>query len=366
MEKETNIDSKLKEDIINIVYNILDENHSDAEKRNLNIKNSQLEMACPVCGDSHKNHSKKRGILYLDSFKFYCWNGDCSAKYWSIFKFFRHFGKNIKNIEHINNISDIIKKSSLQRKNIKLQDSSDYFEFLYNNSISIQNLKSFYNLVDFSECSWGTEFLKKRAIIRYRYNFLFRINEFNKKEVWVLNKIDESEHVVGIQIKNLDYGVKYTTKNFEALHKEMNITLPEMETDFLEKCNNFSTIFNIFNIDIENTVTIFEGPIDAMFINNSIATAGASKLKHFFDDLDNVRFFFDNDKTGKINSIDKIKKGKKSFLWKKFFKDNNFKEKRIKDLNDLILYILNNKDYKNCLKNLNLSFSNSKYDIYNV
>lgn len=357
---------ELNENILELVLQILDENHSVKEKKIPNVKTNQIEMTCPVCGDSKKNHSKKRGILYLDSFKYYCWNGDCTAKYWSIFKFLNFFNKKISNIEQIIHISDIVKNSKLQRTHTKLVDSSEYFEYLYNNSVTHFELKKFYGLQDIDTCKWGKEFLKSRALIRFRENFLFKTNKFGNREVWVLNKIDENNTIVGLQIKNIDFSVKYTTKNFQTLNEEMGKTLSNTDPYFLEKCNNFSTIFNIFNVDIENTLTVFEGPIDAMFLKNSIATAGASKLKDFFDDLDNVRFFFDNDKTGKTNSISKIKNGKRSFMWKKFFTENNYNKTDIKDLNDLVLYVVNNIELKESLKKINDNFSSSKYDIYHV
>lgn len=367
MEETEVLNQELREDIVNIVQSILNETHTVVEKRNINsYKKNQLEFACPVCGDSSKNHSKKRGILYLDSFKYYCWNGECSAKYWSIFKLFRRFGKNISNLEHIKQISESVKKSLETRKPTKLINSSEYFEFIYNNSISIKDLKTFYGLLDSKECSWGNKFIQERLVKKYSDIFLFRKNAFGNREVWILNKIDECQTIVGAQIKNLDYSVKYITKSFDVLHEEMKTELEYPATDFKEKCVNFSTIFNIFNIDIESTINIFEGPIDALFMKNSIATAGASKLKNFFDDLDNIRFFFDNDKTGKINSIEKIKKNNSCFLWKKFFKDNNIDNKRLKDLNELIQYINKNRGYLTSLNNINKCFSKSKYDIYNV
>lgn len=364
MEK---INEELRTDILNTVLDILNESHTDHNKKIPNTnKELQIQMACPVCGDSKKNNTKKRGVLYLDSFKYYCWNGDCQAKYWSIFKFFRWFNKNIKNIEHIKEISSVIKKTSSKRKNVKLIDSSIYFEYLYKNSFALEEIKKVYTLEEAKECKWGKEYLQSRALVRYRDNFLFRKNSRGNREVWVLNKIDENDQIVGLQIKNLDWGVKYTTKTFSTLHEEITGSVLDLEKDFIEKCNNFSTIFNIFNIEIDNLITIFEGPIDAMFIRNSLATAGASKLKDFFDEIPNVRYFFDNDKTGKINSIQKIKKGKRSFLWKRFFKENGFKDKSIKDLNDLILYVINNREHKDSLKKLDNTFSKTKYDIYHV
>ena len=358
----------LRKDIISIVEDILYHSHTDEEKRRLDTsKEDQLEMACPCCGDSKMNSGKKRGILYLDSYKYYCWNGDCNAKYWSIFKFFEQFGKKLKNIDHIKEISTIIEKSKRQRKPTKLIDSSEYFEFLYNNSIPILDLEKFYGLFTEELCPWGKEFLDSRLLHRFKDRIRFRKNKFGNREVWILNKIDENNKVVGLQIKNLDWGSKYSTKTFPTLVEEMNrgVEYPE-DKQFVEKLSTLSIIFNIFNVDIENTLTVFEGPFDSFFIPNSVATAGASKLKNFFDGIDSVRYWFDNDATGKNSAIDKIKSKNKCFLWKRFFKNSAFNNKRIKDLNELVVYIYKNREYKTALSHVKESFSTNKYDIYHV
>lgn len=356
----------LRKDIIEIVEDILNKEHKDTEKRRLEkSKEDKLEMACPCCGDSRTNSSKKRGILYLDSFKYYCWNGDCSAKYWSIFKFFKHFGKKLNNLEQISEISKVIEKSKRQRKPTKLIDSSEYFEFLYTNSIPIIDLEKHYGLLDSNICQWGNEFLKGRLLHRFEDRIRFRVNKFGNKEVWILNKIDENDKVVGLQIKNLDFGTKYSTKTFSVILEEMkrDVTYPDNPV-FIEKLATLSIIFNLFNVDIEKEVTVFEGPFDSFFVPNSVATAGASKLKNFFDGLDNIRYWYDNDSTGKNSAIEKIKSKNKCFLWKRFFKKSSLKNKRIKDLNELVVFLYENKN--NSISHIKDSFSKNKYDIYHV
>ena len=91
-----------------------------------------------------------------------------------------------------------------------------------------------------------------------------------------------------------------------------------------------------------------------------------SKLKNFFDGLDNIRYWFDNDSTGKKNAIDKIKSNNKCFLWKRFFEENAFKNKRIKDLNELVKFVYENENYRSSIQKVKDSFSKNKYDIYHV
>jgi hypothetical protein len=99
--------------------------------------------------------------------------------------------------------------------------------------------------------------------------------------------------------------------------------------------DRLSGIFNIMNVDMGKTVTILEGPIDSLGVDNSIALQSAAKnFDGFFDTMENVRYLFDNDKTGKQMSLQKLKEHKTVFLWGQYLKAVDTKEK-VKDVNDL-------------------------------
>ena len=54
------------------------------------------------------------------------------------------------------------------------------------------------------------------------------------------------------------------------------------------------------NVNMSQPLTIMEGPIDSLAIANSIALQSAAKnLDGFFDEVETVRYLFDNDKTGR-------------------------------------------------------------------
>jgi hypothetical protein len=112
------------------------------------------------------------------------------------------------------------------------------------------------------------------------------------------------------------------------------------------------------NVDMNTPLTIVEGPIDSLCIQNAIALQGATKLNNYFDDLKNVRFLFDNDKIGKEHSLNKLKSNKKVFLWSLYIKKMNVKNKvKVKDINDLMKLNLFNKEiYESC-------FSDEQFDI---
>ena len=54
--------------------------HDVPEKQKIEEHSSRkLNFACPICGDSEKKVSKKRGNLYLDTGAYKCFNDGCMA-----------------------------------------------------------------------------------------------------------------------------------------------------------------------------------------------------------------------------------------------------------------------------------------------
>ena len=54
------LDKQYIKDLIQIILN---KNHTSASKRNIKEYPDKFNFACPICGDSHKTDSKKRGNL---------------------------------------------------------------------------------------------------------------------------------------------------------------------------------------------------------------------------------------------------------------------------------------------------------------
>ena len=62
--------------IKNMVQKILDKEFSNSQKRRINDYTDRLNIACPYCGDSHRNNHSKRGNLYFNRLFFICFNCD--------------------------------------------------------------------------------------------------------------------------------------------------------------------------------------------------------------------------------------------------------------------------------------------------
>ena len=120
--------------------------------------------------------------------------------------------------------------------------------------------------------------------------------------------------------------------------------------------DRLSGIFNIMNVNLSQPLTIMEGPIDSLAIANSIALQSAAKhLDGFFDEVENVRYLFDNDKTGREMALKKMKNHKTVFLWGQYL-DMIKSKNNIKDINDLQKQNLFNID------NIEKCFSDDEFD----
>jgi hypothetical protein len=224
------------------------------------------------------------------------------------------------------------------------------------------------------ECS---EYLNSRNINIKQWKY-FAYNE-KTKELYILN-INSNDRVIGMQIRQLDPNSKksrYLTRSLSKIYsnifkKDLSSLIERLlksidngekyitEEDGIENIqanlDRLSGLFNVMNVDMNNPLTIVEGPIDSLCISNAIALQGATKLNNYFDELKNVRFLFDNDKIGQEHTLNKLKTNKKVFLWGMYIKKMNIKSK-VKDINDIIkLNLFNNEIYESC-------FSNDEFDV---
>ena len=354
------IDDNARLTLLNITKRILSDTFSNKHKLNvIGEKTSSFTISCPVCGDS-KNSFKKRGNLYLDTMKYHCFNGGCSAKYWDVTKFIKHFDYKINDRDLLKNIYTI-QLDTNSRKTKNFSQSSEYFKYLNDNSIDIKKIVNHYNLK--KETSWSNQFLIDRLLTTFKSEFYYKTYKGNR-QVWIFNKIYDK--VIGLQIRNLDDGPKYLSKPFSKLYKELDLTLSdEKDNEFLDHCDTLSLIFNIFSINLSLPFYILEGPIDSFFCRNSIATAGASKLSNFFNDIENAMYIYDNDDTGKKKALEKCKHKCKVFMWKKFLNEMKLKDDLV-DVNDCVKYAYKHKIKTLSFKNINNYFTKNKLQFYYV
>ena len=321
-------------------------------KRKIDVYHDRLNFACVYCNDSRTDVRKKRGNLYLDSLHFHCFNCGHSV---GVNKLLSDFDESLSSEDRIV-VHEIQQNSKKFEKRPSSSQSSMSMTLLDRLAIPKMILFKVLGLVSPYKNPTASSYLKSRKIDIRDWKY-FAFNPLSD-ELYILN-ISPSDRVIGYQIRQLNpnsrkqrYMSRRLTKIYADLfNKDINALVERIllkeplgekyisEEDGIDNIvanlDRLSGIFNIMNINISLPLTIMEGPIDSLAIPNSIALQGASKqLEGFFDNIENVRYLYDNDKTGKDMSLKRLKEHKTVFLWEQYLQEMHTKEK-VKDLNDL-------------------------------
>ncbi len=349
-------------DIGNIQNNlqvILNKNHKDPEKKRLKIKNygsrPVIEMACPICGDSHHSSSRKRGNLYLNNLYYICYN--CGMRL-SYIKFLENFGiylepeEKLKIYKHVDTHTKFNIKEDYSMKNLdKILNLEKTFE-IYN-----KRQNDIYNIEPIQKNSAAYQYLKYERLISNfdnLYQGTYKVTDKWREPVIIILNRNEN-NLLGFQLRNLKSEKNkriYKIYDFQSIYNYINTELIE-DTEAIAY-NKLSHFYNILNVDFNNVITIFEGYLDSIFFPNSIGTTGVDTDYDFLLENNDIqaRFFYDNDEVGLKKSIEKINKGYSVFLWKKLFeniskdsKKSYYLKNNIKDLNDLVKLIKNDNVY---------------------
>lgn len=356
---EVVMDSSIKSKVRDLVQGVLDRSFSgDKSRSRLVHSHDRLNFACPYCGDSASDPHKKRGNIFWRNSNYHCFN---CFKHTSVDDFLKDFGTNLDMEDRV----AMVKNYRRYKNSVKTADHLEFGLFKELKELSIPR-KDFLIKMNVYPINERTEraypYLKSRMLHRKLEYFAYNPKT---RRLFIFNLDASKEHVISYQIRNLDgYGNKYASYKMSRMRQYMGLKMPDDE-EHAHQLDLLSMHFGILSVDFSSTFTIFEGPLDALFMPNSIALTGAMKNSFNFDEIDTVRYFLDDDPTGNKASIDKLKIGSSVFLWSKFKKDHFLQRSRIKDLNQLILFAYKKKRPE-ILENLSSYFSTSKTDVIHV
>lgn len=354
-EVQTEISSSMRTRIIDKVSRVLFLNHSHPEKRRVLHSKGRLNFACPYCGDSHDNPRKKRGNIYWNDLFYHCYN--CSH-HTSLDEFLADFENNFEGedrVQIVNYIND-------HKKNFSASESLSFhlFDKINDLALTFDEVSLGFNIYPINESTFRAyPYLRSRLLHKKLDKFAY---DPRAKKLYIFNK-NYAGKIIGFQIRKLDdsaYGPKYDTWNIGRIYDRLKKPLT-VEEDELDSLNKISMLFGILSVNLEQPFTIFEGPIDAMFMYNSIGLTGVKKQIIEFDEIPTARYFFDNDKEGRERMLEKLKLGQYVFMWDKLIADYGINPRKVKDLNDLVKY-----EYKHrtgCLAELDKYFTNDELDI---
>jgi hypothetical protein len=178
-----------------------------------------------------------------------------------------------------------------------------------------------------SEDNEAVQFCIKRRIPRQQFDRLYFIDnisniaQLNEK---YRNKLTNTEPRLVLPF--FDHRMQLSGVTCRALRDE------ELRYLTIKIKENSPLIFGLERVDIRKLITIVEGPIDSLFINNAIAVAGTSFGKIHEIKLPDVRVVFDNQPRNRevcklMHAV--IDTGVKVVVW-----PSNIEHK---DINDMVL-----------------------------
>lgn len=352
--------------------------HDSFEKQQIDDSNDRkLNFACPICGDSKKKASKKRGNLYFDTEAYKCFNDGCMA-YMSLGEFVAKMSK-----EHGIMLPSFIADIEYHPVKIK-RDGTPLLRFMTSDTselITISEVINRFSLIRLDQVEDQTKalsYVQKRNLhlIEDFGDFLYTDQSDNK--VLIFNFDRRSGRLLGFSIRNLDPNAerKYIIKSYTDL---ANIFVQkDIDHDLVEDANYLNNYFNILNVDFSKPICLTEGQFDSLFLYNCIATTGVTKARSILSSLGakaSIRVLFDKDKAGKDEMLSLMKQGYSVLLWNKLISDLKpmclgtpelIRLTHIKDINDLFTFIGERKtnftvdDFNELLFDY---FSDSVYDI---
>lgn len=322
-------------------------------KQDVNEAADKLNFACPFCGDSEKDHRKKRGNFYFATNSYKCYNDGCGIKTdltGMIQRFAGKYGLAIP--DSVIKKAQFIHTAAPKRKGslIEIFISKGIGKHL----LKLEDIVNRFGLIPCKEAPIASpiwEFVQYRQIAKLPLFEQSCYYDNREDKIYIFNLDTRSNRILGFAARKIisTDGPKYLIKNYSEF-KKTGLISKKLADDIIIDIDTLNNYYNVMNVNFSKPVIITEGQIDAMFLRNSMASTGVTKINLLLDNIltkSNALVFFDNDKAGRNQSITLIKKGYRVFMWSKLLTDLKLlyptdwlkSIKKIKDVNDLFVFM---------------------------
>ena len=278
---------------------------------------------CPICGDSHKNKLKTRGYFYRrksDLF-FQCHNCGTSL---SIGNFLKTVDKSLYReyqLERYKNEST----GNVAKPDFSMAKTKPVFASKIETDESKINLPTIDSL---HEDHAAKQYLSKRKIPREHFKHIYFADNFKDFVLEMLPSYDKTLYnEQRIVFPFFDHNKKLLGFQGRAVgESKIKYITVKMDEDFTK-------IYGLDRVDLTKRIYVVEGPIDSLFLQNSLATMDAS-LYNITLLLGNYDYVFIHDNEPRNDAIVKqmaktISHNKNIFIWPQGIV--------AKDINDWIL-----------------------------
>jgi len=337
------------EKVISLLQPILDRRFSNCiPKQKIRLKHDRINFSCPYCGDSMKDMYKKRGNIILEGkWKNYFKCHNC-GEFKRIDRFFKDYNTEL-GLDFINYIASSIVNSEYVSSKYDVSLLLDV-ETIENYAIGRQDLKNIFGLIEVKGSPVWPWLVKRCQFDETK--FLYS----PKKNYLAILNLTPKGNIIGLQQRLLvktknKYMTYKLSKLYELIKKE------KLVPDWLD---SISQIYNICLVNFSKPITLFEGPFDAFLFKNSIANTGANKELPIEIP---IRYFYDDDETGRQRALEKINEENSVFLWSKLKQEYELPIRKKWDLNDFIIWC---KENNKSIPNFNNYFSTNSYDALDI
>lgn len=278
---------------------------------------------CPYCGDSQKNKSKTRGYLYQykNDYNYKCHN--CSMSM-SLGNFIKDLDGSLYNEYVLERYKNGLTGKGSNTPNPKFDFKPPEF-----NKTKTESEIDLTKISELNIMHPARKYLEDRQIPKEYLSKLYFCEKFkewtnSKIHTFESTKFDEPRIIIPFFNHNKFFG--YQGRSLNKSSKVKYITI------LFDKIN--PKIYGLDDVNYTEPVYVTEGPFDSMFLQNSIAMAGADFDHLFF--ISNFKtdfiFVYDNERRNKeiVNHIDKqIDSGFSVVIWPDTILE--------KDINDMVL-----------------------------
>lgn len=302
--------------------------------RNFAKKNNVWNFSCPVCGDSKRSKSKARGYLYPGPNRLLYKCHNCSAP--------SNFYKLLVQIDP-NLAKEYLTDRFLEDKQEEMPEPERPFAPpKFHDTIDEELIK----ISSLDPSHPAKRYVVQRLIPSEQHHKLFYIADFRRwanhiapgtfdtEKIFadeprlIIPLIDKNHKVMGYQGRSLqsNHPVKYITVLVDPQAIKM---------------------YGLDTVSLNKTIRVFEGPLDAMFIPNAIATTGGRQdtlLQQAGISKDRTILVYDNEPRSK-ETIEKMEKalnnGWTVCVWPESIKENDVNAmvlsgKSAKDITEII------------------------------
>jgi Zn ribbon nucleic-acid-binding protein len=284
---------------------------------------------CPICGDSRRDKSKKRFYFFVEKGCYFVKCHNCG--YTTTFsKFLEEMDSNLYReyvFERFANNNDKKSNAKLLEEKI-LNDFSTDTSRLKNSCLV--GLKS---IEDLDDTHYAKQYIVSRKIPEKYHSILFFTENFKE----VASSLDEEKHVREEPRLIIPF-YDTTGRVFAVQGRSFDKTDALRYITIKDKTYSGPKIYGLERYEPSMKGYIVEGPLDSLFIPNTIASAGSdlATITNKEINTENMVFVFDNEPRNPelCKQILKcINKGNKICIWPSSITK--------KDINDMVLVGLN-------------------------